>query len=91
MDIINNFRAETDMIDLTGIGATSLTFAGSLSGTTLAARSIGFKVNGGNTFVYVNTSSSQESLTPSILMPGPNMKIDLVGSIALTRGNILHN
>ena len=85
MDIISNFNAATDIIDLTGIGTTKLTYGGSFSGSKLAAHSIGYQVSGGNTYIYVNTSGSSEALT------GTNMKIELIGSITLASANILHH
>ncbi len=83
MDIITNFNVKMDMIDLTGLGS-HLGTPGALSGSSIAADTIGWKTSGGNTFVYVNTSSGSESLT------GANMKIELRGSVALTSANIAH-
>jgi hypothetical protein len=82
MDIITNFHAAVDMIDLTGLGS-SLRYAGQV-GTRLAAHSIGWQISGGNTFISVNNSGSTESLT------AVNMKIELRGSISLSSANILH-
>jgi hypothetical protein len=87
-----------DLIDLTGLG-TSLSYAGSLPATdttgrgehlvtsdrVLPAHSIGWQASGGNTFVYVNTSSSREAVGSA------NMKIELQGNIALSGGNFLHH
>ena len=84
MDIIGSFHSATDTIDLRGLGGHALSFAGKLSGTKLAAYSVGYQTNSGNTFAYVNTSSSSEALTAT------NMKIELLGSISLTSSNILH-
>jgi Peptidase M10 serralysin C terminal len=84
LDMITNFHAATDLIDLTGLSV-ALQFAGKITTTTLAADSIGWQVSSGNTFAYVNTSTSAESLT------GTNMKIELRGgSIPLTSGNFPH-
>ena len=88
MDIITNFHAGTDTIDLTGLGS-ALSFVGSIKAAgkganILAAHSAGWQASGGNTFVYVNTSGSSESLS------GTNMKIELLGSVSLTSSNILH-
>jgi hypothetical protein len=83
MDIVANFHAAADLIDLTGLG-TALTFAGKITATSLAADSVGWQVTSGNTFAYVNTSAGTESLT------GTNMKIELRGSVALTSSNFLH-
>ena len=92
-DIITNFHAASDLIDLTGL-ATSLKSAGSLptltghgkkvSDQVLPAHSVGWQASGGNTFVYVNTSGSSESLASS------NMKLELLGSVSLTSSNIMH-
>ena len=84
MDIITNFHVATDFIDLTGLGSTKLTYAGLFSGSSLAAHSIGYQVSGGNTYLYVNTGSTSEALTAT------NMKIELVGSVALASSNVLH-
>lgn len=88
MDIITNFHAGTDTIDLTGLGS-ALSFVGAIKtagkgANILAAHSAGWQASGGNTFVYVNTSGSSESLS------GTNMKIELLGSVSLTSSNILH-
>jgi len=73
MDVIKNFNAATDLIDLTGLG-THLSYAGKFGRAgTLAADSIGWQVSKGNTFVYVNTSGSAEGLSAA------NMKIELAG------------
>jgi hypothetical protein len=84
MDIIGSFHSATDTINLRGLGGHALSFAGKFSGTKLAAYSVGYQTSGGNIFAYVNTSSSSEALTAT------NMKIELLGSISLTSGNILH-
>jgi hypothetical protein len=83
MDIITNFHASADLIDLTGLGQT-LKYAGKIKFGKLAAGSVGWQTSGGNTFVYVNTSGSSESLTAT------NMKMELQGSISLNSGNIIH-
>ena len=85
MDIITNFNANKDIINLTGIGSEALTFDGSLNGNKLAADSIGYQISGFNTFVYVNTSGASEALT------GTNMKIELNGWVPLGAGNIVHS
>ena len=84
MDIIGSFHSATDTINLRGLGGHALSFAGKFSGTKLAAYSVGYRTSGGNILAYVNTSSSSEALTAT------NMKIELLGSISLTSGNILH-
>ncbi len=85
MDVITNFNAASDLIDLTGLQA-RLSDAGALAGTasTLAANSLGWQVSGGNTFVYVNTSGAPENLSAT------DMKIQLNGQVALNTGNVLH-
>lgn len=83
MDVITNFHASLDVLDLTGLGQ-SLQYAGQLHNSKLAAGSIGWQASGGNTDVYVNTSGSTESLA------GTNMKIELLGSVSLGSGNIAH-
>jgi len=85
MDIITNFKVAVDRIDLTGIG-TSLSVGGALSSntTSIAAHTIDWAVSGSNTFVYVNTSSSSESLTAA------NMKIELQGKLSLNSADFLH-
>ena len=88
MDVITNFKAATDLLDFTGLG-TSLSYGGtSVSGhhgsLGVSAHSIAVQSSGGNTYVYVNTSGSSESLTAT------NMKIELVGSVSLSGGNFLH-
>ena len=82
MDIITNFNAASDLINLSGIGST-LKYAGQVNGS-LAGHSVGWNVSGGNTYLYVNTGGGKESLT------GTNMKIELQGSISLSSNNILH-
>lgn len=87
MDVITNFASAKDVIDLTGLG-TSLNYSGTIKskgrwGNTLSGHSIGSQISGGNTYVYVNTSGSSESLT------GANMKIGLLGSVSLASGNFL--
>ncbi len=79
MDIIANFNAGKDLIDLTGLGGT-LASAGALSGD-LAAHSVGWKTSGVNTFVYVNTSGSSEALAAT------DMQIKLLGTPVLTSAN----
>lgn len=85
MDSLYNFAANRDFIDLTGIGATHLNFVGSLSISTLAANSIGYQTSGGNTYVFVNTSSSSEALSAT------NMLIGISGLQNIGANNILHN
>jgi hypothetical protein len=83
MDVITNFHAGADLIDLTGLGR-PLASAGPISGNKLAASSFGWQASGGNTFVYVNTTTARENLA------GANMKIELLGSIGLGNSNFAH-
>ena len=83
MDVITNFHASGDVIDLTGLGST-LKYAGQLNKTSIAGHSVGWQVTGGNTYVYANTGGSVESLTST------NMKIELLGSVSLSSSNIVH-
>ncbi len=87
MDIITNFTANKDHIDITGIGSSALTYAGTLASTvkTLAANSISVQASGGNTFVYVNNTSASEAMTAA------NLKIELQGSVAVGALNFTHN
>lgn len=85
MDIINNFAANKDYIDLTGIGSAKLIFGGAISGTTLAAGTIGYKISGSQTNLYVNSSGASEALTAT------NMKIGLLGAPVIGTLNVLHN
>ncbi len=85
MDIVTNFSASRDLIDLTGLN-TALTYVGQLAGsaTSLGKHQVGWQQSGGNTFVYVNTANKTESLGAT------NMKIELAGTVTLAGGNILH-
>lgn len=82
-DVITNFHAAADLINLTGLGV-SLKLAGAIRKSNLAADSIGWKSSGGNTFVYVNTSGGTQSLGAT------DMRIELLGSISLGSGNFVH-
>jgi len=83
MDVITNFHTATDLIDLTGLG-TALAYAGKLSGSAIAAHSIGWATSGTNDFVYVNASGASESLTAA------DMKIEVAGKLTLGAGNFAH-
>ena len=88
MDIIANFSAAADRIDLSGL-RTVLQVAGSISsngknGNTLAAQSVGWQTSGGNTFVYVNTSGARENIGAT------DMKIELQGSVSLSSSDFIH-
>ncbi len=76
MDVITNFNASMDTIDLTGLGQ-SLRDVGMIRGGTLGAGSVGWQTSGGNTFVYVNASSGSQTLA------GADMKVELLGSVRL--------
>ena len=84
IDVITNFNAAQDKIDLVAIGSASLSFISTQLSSTVAARSIGWKQSGGNTFVYVNTSAASESLSAA------NMEIQLNGKISLIASDFLH-
>lgn len=88
MDVITNFNAGMDKIDLTGLGM-SLSYAGAIKthgkeAHTLAAHSIGWMQSGGNTYVFVNASSGGQSVGAT------SMEIDLRGGTSLSAGNFLH-
>jgi Peptidase M10 serralysin C terminal len=85
MDVITNFRGASDLIDLSGLGM-SLKYAGSLSGRAkgLGADSISWTVSKGNTYVYVNTTGSSETLGTA------NMEIELRGTPTLSSSNFQH-
>ena len=85
LDIITNFNAAVDRIDLTGIGPNALSFLSNQVSSTIAARSIGWQQSGGNTFVYVNTSTASEALGSA------NMEIRLNGTVSLVGSDVLHN
>ena len=85
LDIITNFNAAADKIDLTGIGSTALSFLSNQVSSTIPARSIGWQQIGGNTLVYANTSTTPEALGSA------NMQIRLNGTISLVGSDILHN
>jgi Peptidase M10 serralysin C terminal len=85
-DIITNFNVSLDKIDLTGIGSTPLTFRSSkLTGSTVASNSIAWQQSGGNTFVYVNNTGSNETTTTA------NMTIQLNGTLTLTASDFVHH
>ena len=84
-DVVTNFHAALDKIDLTGIGSTTLSFIANQVSTTVAGRSIGWQQSGGNTFVYVNTTTTAEALSAA------NMEIKLNGTIPLVASNIVHS
>lgn len=84
MDVITNFNATMDKIDLTGLG-TTLSYAGKLGKHgKLGAHSIAWQVNHGNTYIYVDASSGSQSLGSA------SMEIELRGGISLTASNFLH-
>jgi len=83
-DLITNFHAGSDAIDLTGLGF-ALSYGGKIGAKAkLAAHSIEWTSSRGSTSVFVNTSGSAESLSSA------NMKINLTGNIALGSTNFLH-
>lgn len=84
LDTITNFHAG-DVIDLRGLGM-SLSYDGQVSShaKNLAADSINWTVQSGNTLISVNTTGSSEALST------PSMMIELIGKPTLTSGNFLH-
>jgi hypothetical protein len=82
MDYVTNFSAGADLLDFSGISP-ALADQGSLTGSTISANSIGWQQSGGDTFVYVNTSSASASLGAA------NLEIGLQGTIALASKNIV--
>jgi hypothetical protein len=83
MDIIMNFSAANDLIDLTGLG--KLAYVGAIAGTTLGAQSVGWQQSGGNTFIYVDNTTSSQALGST------SMRIELQGAMTLSSANILHH
>jgi hypothetical protein len=79
-DIITNFNVSTDIINISGLGMSSLRYAGNL-GTTAFAKTYGWKVVSGNTFVYVNTGNKTAALASS------NMILRLTGILTLSSNN----
>jgi hypothetical protein len=84
LDIITNFDAGRDVIDLTGLG-TKLSYAGQLpAGAGLGAQSIGWQQSGGDTVIYVDTTRGAQSLARA------SMEIKLTGLLAPTAANFAH-
>jgi len=84
-DLIADFTAAIDKLDLLGIGAVPLAFQAAQLATSIGAGSIGWKQAGGITSVYVNTSAGSENLSSA------DMTIRLTGTINLTGTDILHH
>lgn len=81
-DIVTNFKASVDLIDLTWVGSRFMGAGGlGAAATTIAADSVGWQTSGGDTFVYANTSNQPEPLSAT------GMKIELEGIIALHAAN----
>jgi hypothetical protein len=83
MDVITNFHAATDAIDLTGLGV-ALKYAGKLKPDNIGGNSLGWQASGGNTFVYVNNPGGTEKLAAA------DIKIELPGAPSLASGNFAH-
>ncbi len=83
MDVITNFDTAADVINLVNLG-TKLSYAGDITGTTLAANSFGWQVSGSNSFVDVNNTSA------SVSLGAVPMKIELNGILTLTAANFSH-
>ena len=83
MDIVTNFQVVMDSIDLTGPGAAGLTYRNQAgpSASSLAAHSVVWRIGGGDTFIYANTSGATESLGAT------DMRIELQGAVPLTAAN----
>ena len=81
--VMARLAADRDTIDLTSLGI-PLDLAGNLGTGTLPAGSIGWTAAGGATTVYVNTGTAAETLAQA------NMKILLLGNVALAQANFLH-
>lgn len=74
-DLITNFNAALDRIDLTGFSATPLVCqASQINGNSIGADTIGWKVNGQNTAIYVNTGGAAE------ILGSADMKIQMHGA-----------
>lgn len=84
MDVITNFNTSHDLINLTGLGGNFNTPAALGSATSIGADSIGWASSGGNTFVYVNDTSS------SLTLAKASMKIELNGNVALGSSNFAY-
>jgi hypothetical protein len=85
MDIITNFNAAADQIDLTWIGSRfSGVAALGPAANSIAANSVGWQTSGGNTFVYANTTARSEALSSA------NLKVELLGNVPLTGANFGH-
>jgi hypothetical protein len=59
---VDNFVTNADFLDFSAITQGNATIMGELSGTELAAHSIGWVTNGTDTTVYVNASDQSEAL-----------------------------
>ena len=81
-DFITNFSAGADTINLYALNP-KFAFAGQITGSTIAANSVGWQTSGGNTQVYVNTSSAASSLSAAA------MEINLAGTVALSAHNVI--
>ena len=86
-DIIINFNTSQDKIDLTGLGLTPLAFQAAhlAGGATIAANTIAWQVNGGNTSIYVNTSGAAETKAAA------NMRIELLGNLTPVASDFSHH
>ena len=80
MDVITNFGS-LDILDFTSFDGGKLKVAGALTGTSVAAGTVGWQTSGSSTFVYVNNSLKSEAFSAA------DMKIQLNGAISLSSGN----
>lgn len=88
-DTIQNFVSGEDKIDLSALG--SLSSAGALSGTTIAAHSFGWHLDNSGSFtdVYVNTSNASETITDGSGYSA-SMEIHLAGHPSIAAGDFIH-
>src|SRR5262249_34961326 len=80
---IQNFDPSKDFLDLSEIQGIT-TIQGLISGTTVNADSIAWKVVNGKTIVYANTTSSAQTIGST------SMEIDLTGAPTITAANFLN-
>lgn len=89
-DSIYNFNpTDGDKIDLTALGSLISSDDLGVGATTIAAGSFGWKTDGTNTDLYVNTSNHAETITDGATY-NVDMEIHLVGNPAISAGDILH-
>jgi len=82
-DIVTNFNAASDLIDLTGLGV-SLRTIGPITSRKLPVGCIGWQSTGDSTIVYINAGTRPERLVST------DMRIELLGGVTLTGANFTH-